>query len=228
MTDSKKSTFLLQVSLGLSKLVCCTTRVLRPPRGTEDLVLPPDPEAVPPELAALPAPSMRLWGGDMVKPFDTCCPEPELEFFCAFSSRPSASISLPFSCWASSSSAANFSISLSLSVSLSPLSADNMLVIIISLDSIVLRWCCWCWRSGYGCIEVFTNSERNVALQSKMEPIRGTEGLGGVREWCSSGWEQIWHMGKKGIVRPGQVKETSKRRAELKEERGARMRGGLC
>lgn len=36
----------------------------------------------------------------------------------------------------------------------------------------------------------------------------------------------IW--GKKGIVPPGQVKETSKRRAELKEERGARMRRGLC
>lgn len=34
-------------------------------------------------------------------------------------------------------------------------------------------------------------------------------------------------MGKKGIVRSGQVKETSERRAELKEERGARMRGGL-
>lgn len=37
----------------------------------------------------------------------------------------------------------------------------------------------------------------------------------------------IWGE-KKGIVRSGQVKETSKRRAELEEERGARMRGGLC
>lgn len=40
--------------------------------------------------------------------------------------------------------------------------------------------------------------------------------------WCRT------NLAKKGTVLLGQVKETASRRAELKEEKGARMRGGVC
>lgn len=61
-----------------------------------------------------------------------------------------------------------------------------------------------------------------MALLSDMVPIRGTKGLGVVKEWGSDGVGQIWQKKKKnGIVLLGQVKETGNRRAELKEERGA-------
>lgn len=65
-----------------------------------------------------------------------------------------------------------------------------------------------------------------MALLSDMVPIRGKELFRRARELCSDGVGQEW--GKSRIVLLGQVDEKGNRRAELKAENEARIRGGVC